>query len=75
MDDAAQATEPTPNATIMDENDRAASTQLYWTMLVFPAGDSEGLKAWRQLIDKYEPKMRTRFAEELDVHTLLVIPW
>ena len=75
MDDAAKATEPTPNATIMDENDRAASAQLYWMMLmfckgaalntVFLAGDSEGLEAWQQLTQKYEPKMRTRFAGQL----------
>ena len=66
MDEAAD-----PNATIMDE-DRAASAQLYRMMLmickgaalnvVFLAGDSEGLEAWRQLTEKYEPKMRTRFA-------------
>ena len=29
MDDAGKAAAPIPNATIMDENDRAASTQLY----------------------------------------------
>ena len=75
MDDAAKAAAPIPNATIMDENDRAVSTQLYWMMLmickgtalniVFFAGDSEGLPAWRQLSEKYEPKMRTRFAGQL----------
>ena len=32
---------------------------------VFLAGDSEGLEAWRQLTEKYEPKMRTRFAGQL----------
>ena len=75
MDGAAKATEPTPNATITDVNDRAASTELCWMMLmickgaahnvVFLAGDSEGLEAWRQLTEKYEPKMRTRFARQL----------
>ena len=74
MVDAAKATEPTPNATILDDEDRAASAQLYWMMLmickgaalntVFLAGDSEGLEAWRQLTEKYEP-MRTRFAGRL----------
>ena len=51
--------------TIVVENDRAASTQtqLHWMMLmickgaalniVFLAGDSEGLEAWRQLTEKY----------------------
>ena len=75
MDDAAKATEPTPNATILDDDDRAASAQLYLMMLmickgaalnaVFLAGDSEGLEAWRQLTEKYEPKMRARFAGQL----------
>ena len=59
----------------LDDDDRAASAQLYWVMLVicncaalntvFLAGDSEGLEAWRQLTEKYEPKMRTRFAGQL----------
>ena len=72
MDNAAKATEPTPDATIVDDEDRA---QLYWMMLmickgaalntVFLAGDSEGLEAWRQLTEKYEPKVRTRFAGQL----------
>ena len=60
MDNAAKATEPTPNATIIDDEDWAASAQLYWMMLmickgaalniVFLAGESEGLEAWRQLM-------------------------
>ena len=59
----------------MDENDRVASTQLNWMMLmickgaalniVFLAGDSEGLEAWRQLTEKYEPTMSTRLAVQL----------
>ena len=75
MDDAAKAVAPISNATILEENDRAASTQLYWMMLmickgavlkiVFLAGNSEGLEAWRQLTEKHEPKMRTRFAGQL----------
>ena len=75
MDNAAKATEPTPNATILDDDDRAASAQLYWMMLmickgaalntVFLAGDSEGLEAWQQLTVKYQPKVRTRFAGQL----------
>ena len=75
MDNAAKATEPTPNATILDDDDRAASAQLYWMVLmictdaalntVFLAGDSEGLEAWRQMTEKYGPKMRTRFAGQL----------
>ena len=75
MDKAAKVTEPTPNATIIDDDDRAASAQLHWMMLmickgaglntVFLAGDSEGLEAWRQLTEKYRPKMRTPFAGQL----------
>ena len=75
MDNAVKATEPTPNATIVDDEDRAPSAQLHWMMLmickgaalntVFLAGDSEGLEAWRQLTERYEPKMRTRFAGQL----------
>ena len=75
MDTEAKATEPTPNATILDDDDRAASSQLYWMLLmickgaalntVFLAGDSKGLEAWRQLTEKYEPKMRTRIAGQL----------
>ena len=75
MEEAMKAGVPILNATILEEDDRAASTQLYWMMLmickgaalniVFLAGDSEGLEAWRQLTEKYEPKMRTRFAGQL----------
>ena len=75
MDNAAKATELTPNATILDDDNRAASAPLDWMMLmmckgaalntVFLAGDSEGLGAWRQLTEKYEPKVRTRFAGQL----------
>ena len=32
---------------------------------VFLAGDNEGVEAWRQLKEKYEPKMRTRFEGQL----------
>ena len=49
--------------------------QLYWMMLmtckgaalniVFLASDSKGLEAWRQLTEKYEPKMRTRSAARM----------
>ena len=52
MDDAAKAAAPIPNATILEDDDRAASAQLKWMMLmicmgaalntVFLAGDSKG---------------------------------
>ena len=81
MDDAAKAAAPIPNATIMDENDRAASIQPYWIELmiykgatlniVFQARDREGLEAWRQLTENYEPNT-VRMAT--DVHPVLLIP-
>ena len=37
-DDAAKAAAPIPNATTMDENDRAASTHLCWMMLMICKG-------------------------------------
>ena len=71
MVDAAKGT-PIPNATILEEYDRAASAQLCWMMLaickgaalniVFLAGDSEGVQTRPQPTEKHEPKMRTRFA-------------
>ena len=75
MTEAAKAATSIPNATTLEEDNRAASAQLRKMMLmickgalniVFLAGDSEGLEAWRHLTDKYEPKMmRTRFAGQL----------
>ena len=43
MDDAAKATEPTPNDTVLDENDRAVSTQLYWMMLMIRKGAARNI--------------------------------
>ena len=70
MVEAANAVMPIPNASILEEEDRVASGQLYWMMLmickeaalniVFLAGESEGFEGWRQLTEKYEPKVRTR---------------
>ena len=70
-----EAVTPITNATILEEDDRAASAQLYWNdahdlqgaalNIVFLAGDSEGFEAKRQLTEKYEPKMRTRYAGQL----------
>ena len=75
MEDAAKAAAPIPNVTILEDDDWAASAQLYWMMpmickgaalnTVFLKGDSEGLEAWRQLTEKYEPKLRARFDVEL----------
>ena len=71
---AAKATTPIFNATILDEVDRAASAQLCWMMLTICKGaaltiaflgDSEGLEAWKQLTEKYEAKIRTRFSGQL----------
>ena len=33
--------------------------------IAFLAGDSDGLEAWRQLTETYEPKVRKRFARQL----------
>ena len=84
MGEAAKATSPVPNVTILKEEDRAASAQLYWMMLmickgaakniVFLAGDNEGLEAWPLLTEKYEPKMRTRYAKTTDVHSVVLTP-
>ena len=38
MDDAAKAATPIPNATILEDDDRAASAQLYWMMLTICKG-------------------------------------
>ena len=75
MGKAAKATSPVPNVTILEEEDRAASAQLYWMLLmicngaalniVLLAGDNEGLEAWRLLTEEYEPKMRLRYAGRL----------
>ena len=75
MTEAGKATTPIFNATILEEDDRAASAQLYWMMLTickgaaltiaFLAGDSEGLEAWKQLTEKHEAKIRTRFSGQL----------
>ena len=75
MPDAQSSATAIVNATILEDVDRAASAQLYWMLLmickgaalniVLLAGDSEGLEAWRQLCEMYEPKMRTLFAGQL----------
>ena len=75
MPDAQAAMTPIVNAAISDDSDRAASAQLYRMLLlicqgaalniVLLAGDGEGLEAWRRMSEKYEPKMRTLFAEQV----------
>ena len=75
IDLAAKAAAPILNATILEEDARAASAQVNWMRItickgaalniVFLAGDSEGPEAWRQLTEKYEPKMRAQFAGQL----------
>ena len=83
MEDAAKATEPTPNASILDVDDRAASAQLCWMMLmickgaalqiVFLARDSEGLEASRQLTE-VRTKDEDAFCRTTDVNPVLLIP-
>ena len=77
MTEAAQATMQIPNATILEDEDRAASAHIYWMMMLktckgaalrhrrFWRVTSEDLEAWRQLTEKYDPNMRTRFAGQL----------
>ena len=48
MDNAAKATEPTSNATILDDDDRAASAQLYWKMLMICKGAALNLCSWQE---------------------------
>ena len=48
-------------ALLDDSNDRKGAV----LNIVIFGGDSESLEAWRQLTEKYEPKMRTRFAGQL----------
>ena len=73
MEEAMKAEVPIPNATILEEDDRAASAQLYWMLLmickgaalniVFLAGDSEGLVALGLLTDR-----------TTDTHLVLLTP-
>ena len=63
MTEAAKAATLIPKATIMEDEDRAASPQLCWIMLmickgvalniVLLVGGSQGFEAWRQLTEKY----------------------
>ena len=75
MGEAAKATAPVPNVTILEDEDRAPTVQRYWMMLmickfaalniVFLARDNEDFEAWRLLTEKYEPKKTTRYAGQL----------
>ena len=82
MDDAAKATEPTPNATIMDEYDRAGST------LLDDAHDLQGRSAQHRVPARRQGRSRSlatsdrkvRAEDEntvrraTDVHPVLLIP-
>ena len=68
MVQAAKAGTPIPNATILEEDDRASSAQLYWMMLLICKGAALNivfLAGVATTDGKYEPKMRTRFAGQL----------
>ena len=62
------------NATLEASATRV-SQQLYWMLLmlcknsalqiVVGAGRGEGLEAWKQLVERYEPRLRTRYAAQL----------
>ena len=82
MGDAAKATQSTPNATILDDEDRAASAQIYWMMLmickgaalntVFLAGDSARSLATTNREVRAADENPVRRAT--DVHPVLLIP-
>ena len=65
---------PQLNATL-SEDKVEVSRQLYWMLLMLlkgpslhillNAGDGEGLEGWRLLVERYEPRLRTRFAAQL----------
>ena len=71
---AAEANPMVPNATLEASVVRV-SQQLYWMLLmlckntalqiVVGAGRGEGLEAWRLLVERYEPRLRTRYAAQL----------
>ena len=75
MRKAAVSALPVPNSTISSPVHVAASEQLYWMLLMLckgPAlttvtlpGDGNGLESWRLLVEKFEPKLRTRYAGQL----------
>ena len=70
---AAAETDRSPqlNATL-SEDKIEVSRQLCWMLLMLlkgpslhillNAGDGEGLEGWRLLVERYEPRLRTRFA-------------
>ena len=65
---------PVLNATLAGSQS-AASWQLYWMLLMLlndgplhillNAGDGEGLEGWRNLHERYEPRVRMRYAAQL----------
>ena len=75
MAQAAVSADPVPNSTMVSPAHVAASEQLYRMLLMLckgPAlttvtlpGDGNGLESWRLLVEKFEPKLRTRYAGQL----------
>ena len=50
MDDAAKATAPIPNATIVDDDDRAVSAQLCWMMLMICRVQLSTPCSWQEIV-------------------------
>ena len=72
IDDAAKAAAPIPNATTMDANDRAASTQLFWMMLTICMGAALNISAWEREIATYERDSGKIFYDETKVGAVLL---
>ena len=75
MEDAERESSPEMNETLDTAEDRVASTELYHLLLhscqktaldrVINAGSSEGLRAWQLLVERFDPRIRSRAAGHL----------
>ena len=75
MDAAAAAVDPALNSQLSDEAEVQASIDLYHLLLrtcthaaldrVVNAGQSEGLRAWQLLVERFDPRLRSRAAGQL----------
>ena len=84
MEEAMKAEVPIPNATILEEHDRAASAQLYWMLLmickgaalniVFLAGDSEGSRGFATVDREVRAEDANTVRRTTDVHLVLLTP-
>ena len=75
MDQAAATGEPAVSARLAGDVEVQASTELYHLLLhtctqtaldrVVNAGPSEGLRAWQLLVERFDPRLRSRAAGQL----------